>query len=67
MKDLMSAYSAEEILGICSGVAAGLVTVIAAIGKIINEFRRKNGHCTCCITGRPLKPKKKKETDESKT
>lgn len=47
MKDILAAFSAEEILGIISAVAAGLVTVITAVGKIVNEIRRKNGKCTC--------------------
>lgn len=67
MRALLAAFTAEEILGICTGVAAGLVTVITAIGKIINEQRRKNGNCKCCITGRPLKPKKKKENGSPKS
>lgn len=39
------------------------MAVIGAIGKIINDKRRENGNHTCCITGRPLKPKKSKQSD----
>lgn len=60
---LILAITAGEISGIIAGVFAGIVAVIGAVGKIINDKRRENGNHTCCITGRPLKPKKPKENN----
>lgn len=53
-----------EITGIITGVTTGIVAIIAAIGKIINENRRKKGNLKCCITGRELEPKKKRESNK---
>lgn len=55
-----------EITGIITGVTTGIVAIIAAIGKIINEKRRDNGNLKCCITGRELKPKKKRESNRAR-
>lgn len=60
------ALTAGEIAGIITGVASALVAVIAATGKCINEIRR--AHCDspkCCMTGKPLKPKKGKKAKKN--
>lgn len=58
--------SAAEISGIITGVFAGIVAVIGAIGKIINDKRRENGNHVCVFTGRPLKPKPKNNKEDNK-
>lgn len=52
--------TAGEICGIITGVSTGIVAIVAAVGKVINDKRRQQGNMKCCITGRDLKPKKKK-------
>lgn len=58
MTNLLS-LTPNEISGIISGVAAGLVSIIGAVGAIINERNRRTcDKPKCCLTGRDLKPKK---------
>lgn len=58
-------FTAEEIGAIIAGVSAGIVSIITAIGSIINSQRRKNGNMTCCMTGRQMKPKKSKNKEQT--
>lgn len=56
------AMTAGEISGIITGVVAGIVAIIGAIGKVINEQRRKSSDAhdhVCVFTGKQLKPKVK--------
>lgn len=58
--DILTEWTPDKIAGLASGIASAVVLIVAAVGKVINEQRRKCGHMKCCITGRPLKPKKTK-------
>lgn len=56
--------TAGEISGIITGVVAGIVAIIGAIGKVINEQRRKSSDAhdhVCVFTGKQLKPRPKKQ------
>lgn len=56
------AMTAGEISGIITGVVAGIVAIIGAIGKVINEQRRKSSNThdhVCVFTGKQLKPRPK--------
>lgn len=64
------AMTAGEISGIITGVVAGIVAIIGAIGKVINEQRRKssNHHDHVCVfTGKQLKPKAKGKKPKAKS
>lgn len=62
MINLLS-FSAEDIVGIISGITAGVVAIVGAVAALINNGRKHNcDNPKCCVTGRNLKPKQKKES-----
>lgn len=62
---IMSTISADEIIGIISGVTAGIVAIITAVTTLINANRKRNcKNPKCCLTGRKLKPKQKKDAEQ---